>query len=111
VVQNGGMRLASGATCVADVPSDCRRAPRSTSRSAPRRSGSTSSKRAWSRWTARSWSGCTWAPRPRVIVELGPGMRVTPFEQNVARAHSVDRWQIGDPVRLGWHREEARVLR
>jgi hypothetical protein len=38
-------------------------------------------------------------------------MRVTPFEQNVARAHSVDRWQIGDPVRLGWHREEARVLR
>jgi hypothetical protein len=22
-----------------------------------------------------------------------------------------DRWQIGDRVRLGWHREQARVLR
>jgi hypothetical protein len=47
----------------------------------------------------------------QVIVELGPGMRVTALEQNVARARSDDRWQIGDRVRLGWHREHARVLR
>jgi hypothetical protein len=46
-----------------------------------------------------------------VIVELAPGMRVTALEQNVARARSDDRWHIGDRVRLGWHREHARVLR
>jgi AcrR family transcriptional regulator len=32
-------------------------------------------------------------------------------EALVARARSDDRWQIGDRVRLGWHREHARVLR
>jgi spermidine/putrescine transport system ATP-binding protein len=46
-----------------------------------------------------------------VIVEVGPGMRVTALEQNTARARSDDRWQIGDRVRLGWHRDHARVLR
>jgi spermidine/putrescine transport system ATP-binding protein len=47
----------------------------------------------------------------QVIVELAPGMRVTALEQNTARARSDDRSQIGDRVRLGWHREHARVLR
>jgi spermidine/putrescine transport system ATP-binding protein len=47
----------------------------------------------------------------QVIVELGPGMRVTALEQNTAQARADDRWQIGDRVRLGWYREHARVLR
>jgi hypothetical protein len=42
-----------------------------------------------------------------VILELGPGMRVAALEQNVARARSDDRWQIGERMRLGWHREHA----
>jgi ABC-type Fe3+/spermidine/putrescine transport system ATPase subunit len=106
VVQNGGMRLASGAasgaTCVADVPSDC-----------PQGSEVHLSVRPEKIWldeleegmvaldgtvVERVYVGIT----TQVIVELGPGMRVTPLEQNVARARSDDRWQIGDRVRLGW---------
>jgi spermidine/putrescine transport system ATP-binding protein len=111
VVQNGGVKLASGATCVADVPSDC-----------PQGSEVHLSVRPEKIWldeleegmvaldgtvVERVYVGTT----TQVIVELGPGMRVTALEQNVARARSDDRWQIGDRVRLGWHREHARVLR
>jgi spermidine/putrescine transport system ATP-binding protein len=103
VVQNGGVRLASGATCVADVPSDC-----------PQGSEVHLSVRPEKIWLGeleegmvaldgtvveRVYVGTT----TQVIVELGPGMRVTALEQNVARARSDDRWQIGDRVRLGWH--------
>jgi spermidine/putrescine transport system ATP-binding protein len=111
VVQNGGVKLASGATCVADVPSDC-----------PPGSEVHLSVRPEKIWldeleegmvaldgtvVERVYVGTT----TQVIVELAPGMRVTALEQNVARARSDDRWQIGDRVRLGWHREHARVLR
>jgi spermidine/putrescine transport system ATP-binding protein len=47
----------------------------------------------------------------QVIVELAPGVRLVALEQNVARARSDDRWEIGERVRLGWHPEHALVLR
>jgi spermidine/putrescine transport system ATP-binding protein len=46
----------------------------------------------------------------QVIVELSPGVRLVALEQNVARAHSDDRWEIGERVKLGWHPEHALVL-
>jgi spermidine/putrescine transport system ATP-binding protein len=111
VAENGGVRLASGATCLADVPREC-----------PAGSEVHLSVRPEKIWldeledgmvsiegtiVERVYVGTT----TQVIVEVGPGMRVTALEQNTARARSDDRWQIGDRVRLGWHREHARVLR
>jgi spermidine/putrescine transport system ATP-binding protein len=111
VVEDGGVRLASGATCLADVPREC-----------PTGSEVHLSVRPEKIWldeledgmvsiegtiVERVYVGTT----TQVIVELGPGMRVTALEQNTARARSDDRWRIGDRVRLGWHREHARVLR
>jgi spermidine/putrescine transport system ATP-binding protein len=111
VVEDGGVKLASGATCVADLPGEC-----------PAGSEVHLSVRPEKIWldeldegmvsvegtiVERVYVGTT----TQVIVELGPGMRVTALEQNTARARSDDRWQIDDRVRLGWHREHARVLR
>ena len=47
----------------------------------------------------------------QVIVELSPGVRLVALEQNTARARSDDRWEIGERVTVGWHREHALVLR
>jgi len=111
VVQDGGVRLASGATCVADLPDDCGQGSEVHLSVRP--------EKIWldeledgmisldGTIIERVYVGTT----TQVIVELGPGMRVTALEQNTARAHSDDRWQIGDRVRLGWHPEHARVLR
>jgi spermidine/putrescine transport system ATP-binding protein len=111
VVENGCVKLASGTTCVAQVPSDC-----------PQGAEVQLSVRPEKIWLDELEDGMVEVPgtivervyvgtTTQVIVELAPGMRVMALEQNVARARSDDRWQIGDRVRLGWHREHARVLR
>jgi spermidine/putrescine transport system ATP-binding protein len=45
------------------------------------------------------------------IVELAPGARVVALEQNLARARNEERWAQGEPVRIGWKREHCLVLR
>jgi spermidine/putrescine transport system ATP-binding protein len=47
----------------------------------------------------------------QLIVELAPGARLVALEQNTARARSDDRWELGDRVRVGWHPEHGQVLR
>jgi spermidine/putrescine transport system ATP-binding protein len=47
----------------------------------------------------------------QVIVELEPGVRLVALEQNTARIHADNRWEIGDTVRLGWRPEHSLVLR
>jgi spermidine/putrescine transport system ATP-binding protein len=47
----------------------------------------------------------------QLIVELGPDARLVALEQNTARARSDDRWELGDRVRVGWHPEHGQVLR
>jgi len=47
----------------------------------------------------------------QLIVELAPGARLVALEQNTARARADDRWEPGDRVRVGWHREHGQVLR
>jgi spermidine/putrescine transport system ATP-binding protein len=47
----------------------------------------------------------------QLIVELGPDARVVALEQNTARARSDDRWELGDRVRIGWRPEHGQVLR
>jgi spermidine/putrescine transport system ATP-binding protein len=111
VVENGGVKLASGATCLADLPGDLAQGSEVHLSVRPEKiwldeleDGMVSLE---GTIVERVYVGTT----TQVIVELGPGMRVTALEQNTALARSEDRWQIGDRVRLGWHREHARVLR
>jgi spermidine/putrescine transport system ATP-binding protein len=111
VVENGGVKLASGATCLADLPGDLAQGSEVHLSVRPEKiwldeleDGMVSLE---GTIVERVYVGTT----TQVIVELGPGMRVTALEQNTALARSDDRWQIGDRVRLGWHREHARVLR
>jgi len=111
VVENGRVRLASGALCAAEVPAEA-------TQGAPIHL-SVRPEKIWleeleegmvsldGKIVERVYVGTT----TQVIVELGPGMRVVALEQNVARARADDRWEIGDAVRLGWHPQHALVLR
>ena len=47
----------------------------------------------------------------QLIVEIGPGARLVALEQNTARARADDRWELGDSVRIGWRPEHGQVLR
>jgi spermidine/putrescine transport system ATP-binding protein len=111
VVENGGVKLASGATCLADVPGGVAQGSEVHLSVRPEKiwldeleDGMVSLE---GTIVERVYVGTT----TQVIVELGPGMRVTALEQNTTQARSDDRWQIGDRVLLGWRPEHARVLR
>jgi hypothetical protein len=46
-----------------------------------------------------------------VIVALEGGARVVALEQNIQRARSDDRWELGDEVSVCWLPEHSLVLR
>jgi spermidine/putrescine transport system ATP-binding protein len=111
VVQDRGVRLASGAICVADLPGDCEQGSEVHLSVRPEKiwldeleEGMVSVE---GTIVERVYVGTT----TQVIVELAQGVRLVALEQNVARARSDDRWEIGEHVRLGWHPEHALVLR
>ena len=110
-VENGGVRLASGARCAAPVPEECSEGSEVHLSVRPEKiwldeleDGMVSLD---GTIVERVYVGTT----TQVIVELAPGVRLVALEQNTARQRSDDRWQIGERVRLGWHPEHALVLR
>jgi spermidine/putrescine transport system ATP-binding protein len=110
-VANGGVRLASGAQFAASVPEECSEGSAVHLSVRPEKiwldeleEGMVSVE---GTIVERVYVGTT----TQVIVELAPGVRLVALEQNVARARSDDRWEIGERVRLGWHPEHALVLR
>ena len=111
VVQNGGVRLPSGQTCLADVPSECAAGSEVHLSVRPEKIWLGDLEQGMSSHEGtvveRVYVGTT----TQVIVELDSGVRLVALEQNTARARADDRWEIGDRVRLGWHAEHARVLR
>ena len=110
-VANGGVRLASGAELAARVPEECGDGSEVHLSVRPEKiwldeleEGMVSVE---GTIVERVYVGTT----TQVIVELAQGVRLVALEQNVARARSDDRWEIGERVRLGWHPEHALVLR
>jgi spermidine/putrescine transport system ATP-binding protein len=110
-VENGGLRLASGARCAAALPDGCSEGAAVHLSVRPEKiwvheleDGMASVE---GTIVERVYVGTT----TQVIVELSPGVRLVALEQNTARARSDDRWQIGERVRLGWLPEHALVLR
>jgi spermidine/putrescine transport system ATP-binding protein len=111
VVENGGVRLAGGDLCRANLPADC--APGDPVQL---------SVRPEKIWTEEAEQGMvsvggTIVERvyvgttTQVIVELADGVRLVALEQNTHRAKPDDRWEIGDRVQVSWHPEHSLVLR
>jgi spermidine/putrescine transport system ATP-binding protein len=111
VVEDGGVRLVSGALCAAPAPGDC-----------PAGTEVQLSVRPEKIWLDEHEEGMvqlsgTVAERvyvgttTQVIVELGPETRIVALEQNTHVSHAGDRWEIGHPVTLSWRPEHSRVLR
>ena len=110
-VESGGVRLAGGARCAADVPADC-----------PDCTDVHLSVRPEKIWldehqdgmvllegtvVARVYVGTT----TQVIIELSPGAQIVALEQNTHRSRADNRWEIGERVTLGWRPEHSLVLR
>ena len=111
VAENGGVRLASGELCKANVPSDCSPGDQVQLSVRPEKI-----------WTEEAEEGMvsiegTIVERvyvgtsTQVILELANGVRLIALEQNFNRAKSDDRWGIGDRIRVSWHPEHSLVLR
>jgi len=110
-VENGGVRLRTGALCAAPVPQDC--APGATVQLSVR------PEKIWldeheegmvtlsGTVAERVYVGTT----TQVIVDLGPDTRVVALEQNTHVSNPADRWEIGHPVTVGWRPEHSLVLR
>ncbi len=111
VVEDGGLRLPSGALCAATLPDGCA-------------AGDTVhlSVRPEKLWLGEHEPGMvvlngTVAERvyvgttTQVIVDLGAGARIIALEQNTDRSRADNRWEIGDPVTVGWKPQHGLVLR
>jgi spermidine/putrescine transport system ATP-binding protein len=110
-VENGGLRLATGALIPAPVPDGCGDGEAVHLSVRPEKllvdelePGMASVEGVIAE---RVYLGTT----TQLIVELAPGARVVALEQNTARARSDDRWELGDRVKVGWHPDHAQVLR
>ena len=111
VTENGGVRLAGGSLCDAEVPGECPQGAEVQLSVRPEKivideleEGMVSVD---GTIVERVYVGTT----TQVIVELTPGVRLVALEQNTSRSRSDDRWEIGNRVKLGWHPEHALVLR
>jgi spermidine/putrescine transport system ATP-binding protein len=109
--ENGGVKLASGGSCAAPVPSDVAQGTPVHLSVRPEKIWLEGHEEGMvvveGKIVERVYVGTT----TQVIVELAPGMRLVALEQNTARARSDDRWEIGERVRAGWHPEHSLVLR
>ena len=110
VVEDGGVRLASGALCPAPVPEDCAAGSEVQLSVRPEKIWLDEHEEGMVQLTGtvaeRVYVGTT----TQVIVELGPETRIVALEQNTHVSHASDRWEIGHPVTLSWRPEHSRVL-
>ncbi len=109
--EDGGVRLRTGALCVATIPEGCAVGTEVQLSVRPEKI-----------WLDEHEDGMvllegTVAERvyvgttTQVIIELSPGARVVALEQNTHVSHSGDRWEIGHPVTVAWRPEHSLVLR
>ena len=111
VVEDGAVRLKTGALCPAPVPEDCAAGSEVQLSVRPEKIWLDEHEEGMVRLEGtvaeRVYVGTT----TQVIVELGPETRIVALEQNTHVSHASDRWEIGHPVTLAWRPEHSRVLR
>jgi spermidine/putrescine transport system ATP-binding protein len=111
-VEDGGVRLVTGALCPAPVPEDCAAGadvqlsvrPEKILLDAEEGDGMV---RLPGTVAERVYVGTA----TQVIVELGEQARIVALEQNTQRARADDRWELGDRVTVCWLPEHSLVLR
>jgi spermidine/putrescine transport system ATP-binding protein len=111
VTENGGVRLAGGAMCDANVPPDCSRGQDVQLSVRPEKITIDDLEQGMVSVPGTVVERVYVGTSTQVIVEIAEGVRLVALEQNFARARSDDRWEIGNRVTLGWHPEHALVLR
>ena len=111
-VEDGRVRLVTGALCPAPVPED----------SAAGADVQLSVRPEKIQLDAEEGNGMVRLPgtvaervyvgtATQVIVELGEDARIVALEQNTQRARADDRWELGDRVTVCWLPEHSLVLR
>jgi spermidine/putrescine transport system ATP-binding protein len=110
-VENGGVRLSTGALVEADVPRDC-----------PAGEKVHLSVRPEKIWMDEIGDGMVvldgtlretiyLGTTTQYVIDLGDGAQVLALEQNTDRARAEERWSLGTQVRLGWRPDHCLVLR
>jgi spermidine/putrescine transport system ATP-binding protein len=111
VTENGGVRLAGGAMCDANVPPNCSPGQDVQLSVRPEKITIDDLEQGMVSVPGTVVERVYVGTSTQVIVEIAEGVRLVALEQNFARARSDDRWEIGNRVTLGWHPEHALVLR
>ena len=111
VCENGGVRLAGGAMCEAEVPAQCTQGTDIQLSVRPEKISIDEHEEGMVSVPGRIVERVYVGTSTQVIVEIAEGVRLVALGQNFDRARSDDRWEIGDEVKLGWYPEHALVLR
>ena len=109
--ENGGVRLAGGAMCEAEVPAECTEGTDIQLSVRPEKISIDEHEEGMVSVPGRIVERVYVGTSTQVIVEIADGVRLVALGQNFDRARSDDRWEIGDRVKLGWYPEHALVLR
>ncbi len=111
VCENGGVRLAGGAMCKAEIPAECTQGTDIQLSVRPEKISIDEHEEGMVSVPGRIVERVYVGTSTQVIVEIAGGVRLVALGQNFDRARSDDRWEIGDQVKLGWYPEHALVLR
>ncbi len=110
-VENGGVRLAGGAHCVARVPDGIPDGETVQLSVRPEKIVLDQQTDAMVQLPGTVAERVYVGTATQVIVELSGGARIVALEQNTERARDDDRWEIGHDVTVGWLPEHSLVLR
>jgi len=110
-VEDGGVRLANGAHCVAAVPEGVGDGTIVQLSIRPEKIVLDDVADGMVRIPGTVAERVYVGTATQVIVELAGGARIVALEQNIERARSDDRWEIGHEVTVGWLPEHSLVLR
>jgi spermidine/putrescine transport system ATP-binding protein len=111
VAENGGVRLAGGSMCDAEVPPDCEQGSEVQLSVRPEKITIDELEEGMVSVPGTIVERVYVGTSTQVIVQISEGVHLVALEQNFARARSDDRWEIGNEVTVGWHPEHALVLR
>ena len=110
-VENGGVRLSSGTLVPAPVPDGMAQGTEVQLSVRPEKLWIDEAEPGMAEVEGTIAERVYLGTATQLIIELGPESRLVALEQNLARARSDDRWELGDRVKVAWKPEHAQVLR
>ena len=111
VVENGGVRLATGTLVPVDLPDGCAQFDAIHLSVRPEKIWLDDFEDGMVVLEGSLVETVYLGTTTQYIVELAPGARIVALEQNLARARAEERWDQGARVKVGWKPEHCLVLR